>query len=65
MSQREARLLCLRDILEHLTANQQRLEWATDHETIQVLTETMIRDLERCLRLCEELQPRGVSRARA
>jgi hypothetical protein len=65
MSQREARLLCLRDMLEHLTARQQRLEWAMDRETIQVLTETMIRDLLRCQRLCEELRQNGVCRARA
>ena len=32
MSQRESTLLWLRDILEHLTANQQRLEWTTDRE---------------------------------
>ena len=60
MSQRETSLLWLRDILEHLTANQQRLEWTTDRETIRVLTETMMRDLERCQRLCAVLHQRSL-----
>jgi hypothetical protein len=62
MSQRDANLLWLRDILEHLSATRQQLEWAEDRDTIRVLTETMIRDLERCQRLCEALNPRPLSR---
>ncbi|HTU23099.1 MAG TPA: hypothetical protein VMG10_34000 [Gemmataceae bacterium] len=58
MSQRDANLLCLRDTLEHLSANEQRLEWMEDPEAIHVLTENMIRDLARCQRLCENLQRR-------
>jgi hypothetical protein len=58
MSQRDANLLCLRDTLEHLTVNQQRLEWTEDEEAIYLLTETMIRDLVRCQRLCEKLRAR-------
>jgi hypothetical protein len=64
MSQRETSLLWLRDILEHLTRNQQRLEWTTDRETFRVLTESMLRDLERCQRLCEVLHQRSVERTR-
>jgi hypothetical protein len=60
MSERESTLLWLRDILEHLSANQQRLEWTTDREAIAVLTQTMMRDLERCQRLCEILHQRSV-----
>ena len=30
MNQREANMLCLRDTLEHLSSNQQRLEWMED-----------------------------------
>jgi len=56
MSQHD--MLCLRDTLEHLTANQQRLEWTEDPESIRLLTETMIRDLVRCQRLCESLKRR-------
>jgi hypothetical protein len=59
MSQRETNLLWLKDTLEQLTANQQRLEWAEDGEMVAVLTQTMIRDLDRCRRLCLELQRRS------
>ena len=55
MSQREANVLWLRDLLEHLSASQKQLEWAEDPETIRLVTETMLRDLERCKRLCEGL----------
>jgi hypothetical protein len=58
MSQREATVLWLRDILEHLSATQKHLEWAKDLETIRLLTENMMRDLERCQRLCEALHQR-------
>ena len=59
MSQRESKLLWLKDMLEHLTSCQQQLEWAEDAESVNVLTESMIRDLECCRRLCEALQQRG------
>lgn len=58
MNQRDANLLCLRDTLEHLAANEQRLEWTEDAEAIHLLTESMIRDLVRCQRLCENLRRR-------
>lgn len=58
MSQRDANLLCLRDTLEHLSVNQQRLEWTEDAEAIYLLTENMMRDLARCQRLCEKLKAR-------
>jgi hypothetical protein len=63
MSQRDANLLWLRDILEHLSATRQQLEWAEERETIRVLTETMIRDLERCQRLCESLNQRSLPKS--
>ena len=59
MSQREANMLWLKDTLEQLTACQQQLEWAEDAEAVGVLTQTMIRDLERCRRLCFELHRRS------
>ncbi len=62
MSQRESNLLWLRDVLEHLSANQKRLEWAEDASTVRLLTETMLRDLQRCQRLCESLHQRSVAR---
>jgi hypothetical protein len=58
MSQREANVLWLRDILEHLSACQKQLEWAEDNATVAVVTETMLRDLERCQRLCNNLHRR-------
>ncbi len=59
MSQRESNLLWLKDILEHMMHCQEQLAWATeerteDEETVQVLTETMLRDLESCRRLLSE-----------
>jgi hypothetical protein len=58
MSQREANILYLRDLLEHLTARQRQLEWADDNQTIGQLAEAMQLDLERCLRICATLQRR-------
>jgi hypothetical protein len=63
MSQRQTNLLWLRDLLEHLTACQQQLEWAEDNETVCVLTESMLSDLERCKRLCEAIQRRAETRS--
>jgi hypothetical protein len=60
MSQREANLLWLRDVLEHLSSTRQQLEWAEDRETIRVLTEGMLRDLERCRKLCEALHQKSL-----
>jgi hypothetical protein len=59
MSQREANVLWLRDILEHLSACQKQLEWTEDPATVRLLTENMLRDLERCQRLCERLHQRS------
>lgn len=59
MSQRESNLLWLKDLLEHLSASQERLQWARDAEIIHVLTESMMRDLECCRRLCETLDRRS------
>lgn len=59
MSQRQANLLWLKDLLEHLTACQQQLQWTEDSETIRLVTETMLRDLDCCRRLCDTLQRRA------
>ena len=55
MSQRDTNLLWLGDLLEHLQTCQQQLYWADDPDTIGVLTETMLRDLESCRRVCQKL----------
>jgi hypothetical protein len=59
MSQRENTILWLKDMLEHLSDCQQQLGWSDDPHTVQVLTETMIRDLDCCRRLCEDLHQRA------
>ena len=58
MSKRQSNLLWLKDMLEHLSDCRQQLEWADDGETLRVLTESMLRDLECCRRLCETLHRR-------
>ncbi len=62
MSQREANVLWLKDMLEHLSRCQRQLEWAQDPEAVRLLTETMLRDLERCQRVCEVLHQRCLVR---
>jgi hypothetical protein len=59
MSQRKANLLWLKDILEHLQNCRQQLEWADSAEAVGLVTETMLHDLERCRRLCQNLQRRA------
>ena len=59
MSQRDLNLLWLKDTLEHLTSCRQELQWAEDAETVHLLTETMLRDLECCRRLCHALHRRA------
>jgi hypothetical protein len=59
MSRREMDLLWLKDVLEHLTACRQQLEWAKDPETVRVITDNMIRDLDCCRRLCQSLHRRS------
>lgn len=59
MSQREVNLLWLKDTLEHLSSCQEQLQWTDDSDTAYVLTDTMLRDLECCKRLCEALQRRS------
>lgn len=58
MNRREANLLELKDMLEHLSACRQQLEWAESPDARRVLTETMLRDLDDCRRLCELLHRR-------
>lgn len=59
MSQRESKLLWLRDMLDHLRSCQQQLEWTSDPEAVQVITETMLRELDCCRRVCEALRRRS------
>ena len=58
MSQRDRNLLWLKDVLDHLRGCQQELEGTTNPETVELLTETMLRDLDCCRRLCESMRRR-------
>jgi hypothetical protein len=62
MGQRESNLIWLKDVLEHLQSCHKQLEWTTETETIHVLTETMLRDLDCCRKLLESLQRRATYR---
>jgi hypothetical protein len=55
MSQRDSNLVWLKDMIEHLGHCQQQLLWSDDSETTRLVTESMLRDLECCRRLCETL----------
>jgi hypothetical protein len=56
MSQRVSNLVWLKDVLDHLQECQSRLEWTENADAMQDLTETMIRDLDCCHKLCQKLQ---------
>jgi hypothetical protein len=58
MSQRDTNILWLKDLLGHLENCQRQLEWAEDTETVRLVTENMIRDLDSCRRICESLRRR-------
>jgi hypothetical protein len=59
MSQRENNLIWLKDMLEHLTDSREQLEWAQDGSALRMISESMLRDLDCCRRLCESLRRRG------
>lgn len=59
MAQRQANLLWLKDMLEHLSACQQQLLWTEDADSVCVLTESMLRELDSCRRLCEDMHRRA------
>jgi hypothetical protein len=63
MSQRDTNLLWLKDMLDHLAACRKQLEWAENPEAVQVITDTMLRDLDCCRRVCESLQRRTAPQA--
>jgi hypothetical protein len=54
-----SKILWLKDMLEQLHKTHQHLQWASNPETVQVLTESMVRDLESCQRICEEINRRA------
>lgn len=62
MGHRETKILWLKDMLEQLHKSQQQLAWTNHPDTIRVLTESMVRDLDSCRRICEEMNRRVTSR---
>jgi hypothetical protein len=59
MTSRTSNVRWLRDLLEHLSSCQKQLEWTHDAETTRLLADTMLRDLQRCERLCEAIRQRS------
>jgi hypothetical protein len=59
MSQHENNLIWLKDMLEHLSDSREQLEWAHDGFALRMITESMLRDLDCCRRLCESLRRRS------
>lgn len=58
MSHRQAQMLQLRELLQHLLSRQDQLEWSEDPNALDYLTESMLRDLERCKRVCQQMHRR-------
>ena len=59
VSRRQSNILWLRDLVEHLRSCQRQLEWTEDSKTIDLLAESMLRDLEHCQQLCDGLRRRA------
>jgi len=55
MSQRQSDLLHMRDLLEHLHLCHQQLADSEEPEAVHFLAETMLRNLDGCRRLCQNL----------
>ncbi len=56
MHDRQSMLLWIGDLIDHLSACQEQLQWAGDDPSAGFLTETMLADLTECRRLCEQLK---------
>lgn len=59
MNFNENNLIWLKDTIEHIADCQQQLEWARDRLTVQVLTDSILRDLDCCRRLCESMRKKS------
>jgi hypothetical protein len=59
MDRHETNMIWLKDMLEHLSDSREQLEWAHDSFAVSMITESMLRDLDCCRRLCESLRRRG------
>ena len=59
MDRHETNMIWLKDMLEHLAESREQLEWAQDRFAVSMITDSMLRDLDCCRRLCESLGRRG------
>jgi hypothetical protein len=59
MDRLETNMIWLKDMLEHLSDSREQLKWAHDSFAVSMITESMLRDLDCCRRLCESLRRRG------
>jgi hypothetical protein len=59
MSQRQAELLRLRDLLDHMETSLDQLDWTDDPHSIHYLAETLLRDLEVSRRVCMQVHRRA------
>jgi hypothetical protein len=55
----------MKDLIDHMSRCHEQLQWSGSGASAEFLTETMRRDLEECLRLCDELRPGGRGGMRA
>jgi hypothetical protein len=55
MSHRQSELLHMRDMLEHLHLCHQQLQEFEEPQAVRFLTETMLRNLDGCRRVCQNL----------
>jgi hypothetical protein len=65
MSQRQSKLLWIRDLIEHMAHCHEQLSFVSEGPGNRFLTEALMNDLIQCRRLCEELQPRQAARQSA
>ena len=56
MHERRDTLLWIKDLIEHMNACHEQLEWAAEGPSASFLTEAMLVDLTECRRLCEQLR---------
>ncbi len=59
MSKQDNNLMWLKDTIDHLSDSREQLEWAKEGCALKMLTDSMLRDLDCCRRLCEALRRRG------
>ncbi len=65
MRSRQSNLLWMKDLLDHMTACHEQLQWAADGPAESFLAESLMADLSECRRLCEQIRTPRKSSDRA